>query len=233
MGVPCPFLEDESCSIHPERPLVCREYLVTSPAALCAGPTQEGVTPVAVPKVSMAARGLQDEGDDWFPLATADGLGADAAAQGDATDGAGVGAAVFEAAFVGEQVAAPGFVLRCAGHTAHQNALTPAPAFTLRAEARNKKWGGAVRGGTAPPRRQETGDPGRKTSLSSRAERGTFRVAFKGPSAFGLGMTTGPRRYSSSSSSSLPPSIRAAARMPALARTLFSIAWATSGCSRR
>ncbi|HYI06226.1 MAG TPA: YkgJ family cysteine cluster protein [Reyranella sp.] len=70
MGVACPFLEDESCSIHPERPLVCREYLVTSPAALCAGPTQEGVTPVAVPKVSMAARGLQDDGDDWFPLAT-------------------------------------------------------------------------------------------------------------------------------------------------------------------
>ena len=23
----------------------------------------------AVPKVSLAARGLQDEGDDWFPLA--------------------------------------------------------------------------------------------------------------------------------------------------------------------
>jgi len=70
MGVPCPFLEDESCSIHPERPLVCREYLVTSPAALCAGSKQEGVTPVAVPKVSMAARGLQEENDDWFPLAT-------------------------------------------------------------------------------------------------------------------------------------------------------------------
>ena len=68
LGLPCPFLEDESCSIHPERPLVCREYLVTSPAALCAGPTQEGVTPVAVPKVSMAARGLQEEKDDWFPL---------------------------------------------------------------------------------------------------------------------------------------------------------------------
>jgi Fe-S-cluster containining protein len=69
LGVACPFLEEESCSIHPERPLVCREYLVTSPAELCAGPKQEGVTPVAVPKVSMAARGLQDETDDWFPLA--------------------------------------------------------------------------------------------------------------------------------------------------------------------
>ncbi len=69
MGLPCPFLEDESCSIHPVRPMVCREYLVTSPAELCAGPAQEGVTPVAVPKVSMAARRLQDDGDEWFPLA--------------------------------------------------------------------------------------------------------------------------------------------------------------------
>src|SRR5579883_2245557 len=69
LGVPCPFLEEESCSIHPDRPLVCREYLVTSSAALCAGPVQEGVTPVPVPKLSLAARRLQDEGESWFPLA--------------------------------------------------------------------------------------------------------------------------------------------------------------------
>ena len=69
LGVPCPFLEEESCSIHTERPLVCREYLVTSPAELCAGPLQEGVTPVPVPKISLAARKLQDEQDAWFPLA--------------------------------------------------------------------------------------------------------------------------------------------------------------------
>jgi Fe-S-cluster containining protein len=35
LGIPCPFLEDESCSVHPQRPLICREYLVTSPPALC------------------------------------------------------------------------------------------------------------------------------------------------------------------------------------------------------
>lgn len=69
LRVPCPFLEEESCSIHPVRPLVCREYLVTSPAELCAGPAQEGVTPVPVPKLSLAARRLQDEDGDWFPLA--------------------------------------------------------------------------------------------------------------------------------------------------------------------
>jgi Fe-S-cluster containining protein len=35
LGVPCPFLEEESCSIHPDRPLACREYLVSSPAENC------------------------------------------------------------------------------------------------------------------------------------------------------------------------------------------------------
>jgi Fe-S-cluster containining protein len=33
--VACPFLENESCSIHEARPITCREYLVTSPADLC------------------------------------------------------------------------------------------------------------------------------------------------------------------------------------------------------
>jgi len=75
LGIACPFLEDESCSIHADRPLVCREYLVTSPAELCAGPAQEGVTPVPVPKVSLAARGLEEKRPEvdtsrrWFPLA--------------------------------------------------------------------------------------------------------------------------------------------------------------------
>lgn len=34
--IPCPLLEDESCGIYPERPMVCREFLVTTPAELCA-----------------------------------------------------------------------------------------------------------------------------------------------------------------------------------------------------
>jgi len=38
LGIPCPFLENESCSIHENRPLVCREYLVTSPPEHCANP---------------------------------------------------------------------------------------------------------------------------------------------------------------------------------------------------
>jgi len=39
----CPFLEEESCSIHPERPFICREYLVTSPVENCSRPDEEGV----------------------------------------------------------------------------------------------------------------------------------------------------------------------------------------------
>jgi Fe-S-cluster containining protein len=35
LGIPCPFLDDESCSIHANRPVACREYLVTSDPAHC------------------------------------------------------------------------------------------------------------------------------------------------------------------------------------------------------
>ena len=44
----CPFLEDESCSIHDDRPLVCREYLVTSPAENCKSPTAESISKVPI-----------------------------------------------------------------------------------------------------------------------------------------------------------------------------------------
>jgi len=36
LGEACPFLEDECCSIHPEWPMVCREFMVTTPAEWCA-----------------------------------------------------------------------------------------------------------------------------------------------------------------------------------------------------
>jgi Fe-S-cluster containining protein len=48
-GIPCPFLEEESCSIHPDRPVACREYLVTSPAEHCARPTAQTVRCVPLP----------------------------------------------------------------------------------------------------------------------------------------------------------------------------------------
>jgi Fe-S-cluster containining protein len=58
-GIPCPFLEEESCSIHPDRPVACREYLVTSPAEHCALPSAETVRCVPLPlKVSNALQRL-------------------------------------------------------------------------------------------------------------------------------------------------------------------------------
>lgn len=41
--IPCPFLEEESCSIHSMRPSACREYLVTSPAVNCSFPNAKGI----------------------------------------------------------------------------------------------------------------------------------------------------------------------------------------------
>lgn len=49
LGVAYPFLEDESCSIHKSRPLTCREYLVTSPAAACSRLYQEPVDRIEIP----------------------------------------------------------------------------------------------------------------------------------------------------------------------------------------
>ncbi|GAB4328290.1 MAG: hypothetical protein Kow0074_24150 [Candidatus Zixiibacteriota bacterium] len=49
LGMPCPFLEDESCSIHPYRPVACREYNVTSPAAWCADPFTYEIEKVPMP----------------------------------------------------------------------------------------------------------------------------------------------------------------------------------------
>jgi Fe-S-cluster containining protein len=69
-GIACPFLEDESCSIHADRPVACREYLVTSPAAHCARPTAESVDRVKIPaKVGSAVRKLQSPA--WVPLIVA------------------------------------------------------------------------------------------------------------------------------------------------------------------
>jgi Fe-S-cluster containining protein len=45
----CPFLEDDACSIHPVRPFVCRQYLVTSDPKLCDDPLRNPVDVVPMP----------------------------------------------------------------------------------------------------------------------------------------------------------------------------------------
>jgi Fe-S-cluster containining protein len=71
--VACPFLVDESCSIHPIRPLICREYLVTSPPEFCVDPSRDKVAGVPVPvrlSRTMFRIGAQLEGGrcGWIPL---------------------------------------------------------------------------------------------------------------------------------------------------------------------
>ena len=73
LGIPCPFLENESCSIHAHRPISCREYLVTSPAVDCADPVAQRVEMVVIPRsVSSTLYRFGDgEGHDkahWLPL---------------------------------------------------------------------------------------------------------------------------------------------------------------------
>jgi Fe-S-cluster containining protein len=50
LQMPCPFLEENSCSIHPLRPFACREYNVTSPPALCANPLDNPIRGVHIPR---------------------------------------------------------------------------------------------------------------------------------------------------------------------------------------
>lgn len=69
-GIACPFLEEESCGIHPDRPLACREYLVTSPPENCAAPSAETVQCVEMPgSVSRIVQSLTaTRGVNWLPL---------------------------------------------------------------------------------------------------------------------------------------------------------------------
>lgn len=72
-GVACPFLDEESCTIYHERPIACREYLVSSPPSHCAQPDRFGVdgvtSPVKVwPAVSRTETGAAGERVAWVPL---------------------------------------------------------------------------------------------------------------------------------------------------------------------
>jgi Fe-S-cluster containining protein len=49
LRMPCPFLEDEVCSLYEERPAACRELLVTSPADWCQDVAANPVEPIPVP----------------------------------------------------------------------------------------------------------------------------------------------------------------------------------------
>jgi Fe-S-cluster containining protein len=77
LGIPCPFLEEESCSIHPDRPVTCREYLVTSPAENCQCPTADSIDLVPLAAKVWTALARFDAPADgarflrWVPLVLA------------------------------------------------------------------------------------------------------------------------------------------------------------------
>ena len=69
--VPCPFLENESCSIHPERPLVCREYLVVSDPDNCKRKNGKPIEAIKMPSEASKALTSIDgptEFTNWVPL---------------------------------------------------------------------------------------------------------------------------------------------------------------------
>jgi Fe-S-cluster containining protein len=76
LGLVCPFLEDDACGIYRDRPFVCRQYLVTSPAELCANPFDNPVKPVPIPwapatAALKTAEGLLGRPQYTVPLALA------------------------------------------------------------------------------------------------------------------------------------------------------------------
>ncbi|MEX2188430.1 MAG: YkgJ family cysteine cluster protein [Pirellulales bacterium] len=76
VGVACPFLENESCGIYADRPLACREFLVTSPAENCRNPGPDNIERVKLPaQLSETLYRFSSSGErqpaEWMPLATA------------------------------------------------------------------------------------------------------------------------------------------------------------------
>ncbi|HZP03623.1 MAG TPA: YkgJ family cysteine cluster protein [Terracidiphilus sp.] len=92
--VACPFLENESCSIHPIRPLACREYLVVSPPALCEDPSIHDINGVQLPlKLSRVlhsfGQDLEHDPRGWIPLVFLLAWGRSGARPGDYVAGTG------------------------------------------------------------------------------------------------------------------------------------------------
>jgi Fe-S-cluster containining protein len=75
--IPCPFLDDESCSIYGGRPVTCREFLVTTPARNCQSPSTEAIRSVKLPLLvgpALAKFETRQEGPAeprWVPLVLA------------------------------------------------------------------------------------------------------------------------------------------------------------------
>jgi Fe-S-cluster containining protein len=68
LGIPCPFLEEERCTIHSIRPLRCREYMVVSPAEHCAQPESKEVIGIKPPVLLSQVLGKWNTSGDTQPF---------------------------------------------------------------------------------------------------------------------------------------------------------------------
>jgi Fe-S-cluster containining protein len=74
-GIACPFLAAETCSIYADRPIACRELLMTSPAAECAAPAPGRLCSVPIAgRVSAAVFGHDAEAEGHGAVALIDAL---------------------------------------------------------------------------------------------------------------------------------------------------------------
>jgi Fe-S-cluster containining protein len=66
----CPFLIEETCSIYSWRPIVCRQYFVTSPARWCVKPFANNVRRVSLPLnvTDLLAQVTEDVLDEPFRM---------------------------------------------------------------------------------------------------------------------------------------------------------------------
>lgn len=76
LGIDCPFLEDNACSIHPHRPLSCREFLAISDPVYCSTPREMKIESVDIPtRVSNTLSHIEGEKPtasfEWIPLSLA------------------------------------------------------------------------------------------------------------------------------------------------------------------
>ena len=74
LRIPCPFLENESCSIYHDRPIACREYLVVTDPKHCAEARPENVRALEPPggpithRLPRTDRSPGGKPVDWVPL---------------------------------------------------------------------------------------------------------------------------------------------------------------------
>lgn len=66
--IACPLLEGERCSLYDDRPIVCREYLVTSPPERCAGSGAPAVLPRPVRGSEAIATAVREYTGEPIPM---------------------------------------------------------------------------------------------------------------------------------------------------------------------